>query len=233
MTYGNNPLSHLHTVGISEGRIRDGWLHWNLDDRRLVAIREEDIWRRAQPLQMQGASTLVLSPEDTLLFLSNHLTKEADKLLKPICDITELLKKYDGNLDWDYIIKSARVWEVEAAVYFALRWSQELLGAPVPPSAIEILKPRAWRRWLLEFLVNREFFIAESKPTRLRDEIYTMARSLMMKHRHGAVLVFTKNHGDSEKGFRPRTAFWIALVLSAALGRNIAKFISGFRPGAS
>jgi hypothetical protein len=202
-------------------------LHWDLDDHRLVAFPLQEIWHRAQTLQIQGGTTMVLSPEDTLLFLSNHLIKQEYQFLRYLSDIAELLKKYDGVLDWDYIIESAHSWGIESAVYYSLRCSRELLGALVPVSAIRELKPKAWRRWLLDFLVSREFFISPTKPSKLRDETYNLVRSLMMKHLYQMALVYIEYRKSAKRGAWLRTVIWIILVFSAALGRNTARFLSG------
>jgi hypothetical protein len=55
---------------------------------------------------------MVLSPEDNLLFLSNNLSKQDSRILRSLCDLAELFKKYDGILDWDYIINPAHYWNV-------------------------------------------------------------------------------------------------------------------------
>lgn len=201
-------------------------LHWSLDDQRLVAVPQQEIWHRAQLLHTQGDSTRVLSPEDNLLFLSNQPTKEPAQLLRYLSDIAELLKKYDGVLDWNYIIESAHSWGIGAAVYYSLRWSRELLGAVVPVSVVRALKPEAWRRWLLDFLISQAFFISTPRLSRLRDETYNIARSLMMKHFYQTVLVLIRHRESVKRGAWLRTAIWIILVFSAALGRNMAGVVS-------
>jgi hypothetical protein len=118
-------------------------LHWNLDDERLVAFPRQEIWQRAHLVESQGWSTMVLSPEDTLLYLCNNLSKQDDQLLRSVCDIAELLKKYEGTLDWDYIRESARSWKIGPSLCYSLELVQGLLGVQVPVSLIEALKPKA------------------------------------------------------------------------------------------
>jgi hypothetical protein len=202
-------------------------LHWDLDDNKLVSVPQQDIWRRAQTLQVQGRTTMVLSPEDTLLFLSNHLTKQEDHLLKTLCDITELLKKYDESLDWDYIVASARSWGIGTAVYYCLRRSKELLGAPVPVTAIGTIKPAAWRRWVFELLLSKESFVSPTKWSKLRSETFVLVRTLMMKYPRQMLAVLSKYRGHEKRATWLRTAIWITLVFGAALGRNLAEFLSG------
>ena len=201
-------------------------LHWDLDDRKLVAIPEQEIWHRAQPLQLQGISTKVLSPEDNLLFLANHLVKQEMHFLKSLGDIAELLKKYDAVLDWDYIIESAHSWQIEAAVYYTLRRAKDLLGAPVPASPLEALRPALWRKWVLDFLMSREAFVSPIRSEKLRNETLAVAHSLMMKHVHQMLAVLSRHRGPEKKAAWLRTALWIMLVFIAGVGRNGARIFS-------
>lgn len=200
-------------------------LHWNLEDRKLVAVPHEEIWRRAQPLP--AAATLVLSPEDNLLFLSNHLTKQDDQLLRSLCDITELIKKYDGVLDWEYIVRAAHSWGIGTGVYYSLKRSKELLGAPVPVSLIRALKPAAWRRHTLELLTGQEAFVSPIKSNKLRSEILAVVHSLMMKSRRQTLLVLSRHRGSWKRAAWLRTATWVMLVFGAALGRHAVRVVSG------
>jgi hypothetical protein len=204
-------------------------LHWNLDDEKLVSVPGQIIWHRAQRLQIQEGSTMVLSPEDNFLFLSNHLSKQDGQLLRSLCDITELLKRYEIALDWDYIIKSAYSWGIEIGAYHSLRKSKELLGAPVPASTIRSLKPKLWRRWALEFLLSREAFVSPIRCNKLRSETLILVRSLMMKCAYRTALVLAEYRGRGKKGVWLKTEFWIVLVFGAALMRNITRVVSGWR----
>ena len=195
-------------------------LHWDLEDRRLVTVPEAEIWHRAQPLEIQGISTTVLSPEDNLLFLSTHLSKQNDGLLKCLGDIAELLRKYEGTLDWDYIVASARSWQTSVAVYYALKRAKDILGAPVPVSSLEALKPGLWRRFLLSFLMNREDFVTPSQVNWLRDWTAVLALGLMMKHYRQTLIVLLRQQGSWKRGAWLRTTFWVTMVLVAAVWRN-------------
>ena len=199
-------------------------LHHDLDDRVLVSVPEQEIWHRARPLQLQGMSTLVLSPEDNLLFLSTHLCKQNAELLKYIGDISELLKKYEATLDWDYTVASAHSWQVESAAYYALTRARDLLGAPVPASVLDTLKPGLWRRWLIGFLVSQTNLVKPIKGNKLRDWTMVLARCLMMKHTRQMLVVLSRQQGSGKKGTWLRTAGWIMLVFIAGLGRNIGMF---------
>jgi hypothetical protein len=168
---------------------------------------------------------MVLSSEDNLLFLANHLSKQDTQLLRFLGDIAELLRKYNGHLDWDYIIESAHSWQVEATVYYSLKRARDILGAPVPAYSLDTLKPSTWRRWVLDFLLSPEAFVSINR-NRLVSETSVLARSLMMKHTHQILTVLSRYRGSGKKGAWLRTAIWIMLVFIVGLGRNGIKIAS-------
>jgi hypothetical protein len=149
----------------------------------------QEIWRRAQPMELKGLSTLVLSPEGNLLFLAQNLFKQDAHLLKSLCDVAELLKKYAPVLDWDYIEESALSRQLNTAVYFSLRQAGDILGALVPASLLEALKPGWWRRSLFDFLMSREILISPIRGDRLGSWTLTCVGSLAMKHFHRTLAV--------------------------------------------
>jgi ribosomal protein S18 acetylase RimI-like enzyme/predicted nucleotidyltransferase len=198
-------------------------IHRGLADSRLVSIPTPEIWRRAQPIELQGLSILILSPEDNLLFLAQNLFKQDTHLLRSLCDVAELLKKYAAVLDWDYIEESARSWQVDFAVYFSLRQARDILGAPAPVSPLKALKPGWWRRLLFDFVMNREVLISPVKGERLRSWTATFVGSLTLKHTRQALAVLSRHQGPWKRAAWMRTAVWIFLVLAAALQRNMTR----------
>lgn len=196
-------------------------LHWNLDNQDLVTIPLETVWERARPIQLQDKTTMVLSPEDSLLFLANHFSKPSTQKLRSLCDIAELLKMYGNILDWDYIMASSLNWGIVPGVYHSLKLSGELLGAPAYADHIKAFKPGGWRRFLLDFLVSQEYFISTARLTKLKFETYTVFRSLTMKDRCRMALVLDNHRGAGKIISRLKTLFWIVLVFGAAAGRKI------------
>jgi hypothetical protein len=200
-------------------------LHWDLADRKLVAVAEQEIWRRAQPLKLQGVSTKILSPEDNLLYLSNNFSKQKTQILKSLADISELLKKYEGILDWNYIMGSARSWQIEPAVYFSLKLVKDLLGISVPESILAALKPALWRRRAIEFLISRRDLISPIRSVKLRNETSAVVHSLMMKHVSQMSASLSKHRGTVRRAAWLRTAIWIILVFGTSLIRNAVRLL--------
>ncbi|OGO31814.1 MAG: hypothetical protein A2Z29_08420 [Chloroflexi bacterium RBG_16_56_11] len=194
-------------------------LHRNLDNENLVVIPRQRIWGRAVTVRIQGAPVTVLSPEDNLLFLADHLSKHSTRLLMLLSDIAELLKKYRETLDWDYVIRSAREWNVAPAAHFALQRAWELLGAPVPAYVFADLKVAAWRRGLFALLMDRRYLVSGMNLTKLRMETATAVRSLMMKTLSQMLLVHSRNRRGKKMAWLGAVV-WLIAVLGAALGRR-------------
>jgi len=199
-------------------------LHWDLDDERLLSISKQEIWHHAQILKLPWGSIMVLSPEDTLLYMSIQLSKQATQV-RTLCDIAELLKKYAGVLDWGYIIETAHSWQIETMVYYALKRAQGILGAPVPASLVR-LKPSLWRWWLLRLLIDERIFTSSIKNQKLRNETSVVIYSLMMKHFYQTRKVLSEHRGPWTMGTWLRTAIWIMIVFGAAMGRHATRVVS-------
>jgi hypothetical protein len=197
-------------------------LHWNLADEKLLSVSMEDVWCRARPLKLSWGSPLVLSPEDTFLYMATKLSQEVSGL-KMLIDIAEVLKKYENTLDWNYIIESAHHWQIKPAIYFALKRAEDMFGAPVPRDSFPRVKPGIWRWWVLDFLANRDIITMPIRGEKLREETMALTHTLMMQHLHQALIVLSKYRGSERRVPWLRTCLWMIVVLIAALGRNIAR----------
>lgn len=192
-------------------------LHWDLDDPTIVPSDMAEIRRRARPFVTQDYEVLVLSPEDTLLYLTKNVLTQDGQQLKYLGDITRLLKINADSLDWDYIIASARATGTAAVAYYSLKWAQELLDAPMPAEIITALRPPALRRWLVGCLIDRRAILTPVGGAKLRSEITALARGLMMARWRQRLAVLTRYRGHWKRVVTLRCVLWVPLVLTAAL----------------
>ena len=120
----------------------------------------DGLWRRARPITVGWAQALILAPEDLLLHLAIHNAAHHDFTnfgIRPLCDIQEVLRRYNGEIDWAMTCQRAHEWRAAKYLYFMLTLSQQLLGIEVPEEAMLHLRPAnadprfiqwAWRRML-------------------------------------------------------------------------------------
>jgi hypothetical protein len=196
-------------------------LHWDIDDPRLAAVPQYQIWHRAQQVEIHGSKAMVLSPEDTLLYLSNNFIKQDNQVLKSLCDIDALLKKYESSLDWEYIVASARSRGIRTSVYCSLKLAKDFLRTSGTETATAILKPSAFRLGLVNTLFNRNAFIAQVSSHKLREETANLFYCLMMDNIDKMLAVLSRYRGTENWWAWPSTIGWIVVVLGAALGRKI------------
>ncbi len=119
-------------------------LHWTITNPgQRYTITIEDWWARAQPFHLAGIEAKALCPEDLLLHLCLHATYQHRFLqgIRPLCDITETVMRYGADLDWTAICERSQAWGWTKGVYLALYLSQALVGAAIPASVLETLKP--------------------------------------------------------------------------------------------
>lgn len=126
-------------------------VHWTIVKPDAgISIDADELWKRSQPAAINGVPISVLAREDLLLHLCLHGGHQHGfgLGLSPLCDITETLTQYQDDLDWQAIVRRACRWGVQKCVYFGLRLSHELLGAPVPQEALTSLEPDDDGRWM-------------------------------------------------------------------------------------
>ncbi len=200
-------------------------LHWGLADPALGAFPVQEVWERANPLELLGVSTRTLSPEDNLLFLSYHMTKHDTELLKFLCDISELTKTHHATIDWESAAIRARSWGIETAVYLSMKRAQELLGAPVPGSFLHDTRPNAVRRCLLNILVDASFLLSPPRSAKVRSETLALARATTTKSSTQALGVLAEHRGLQKSFVWPRTLAWATTVCILAAIRRAASAI--------
>ena len=143
---------------------------------RIHAIDLPRLWREAQPAKISGYDSLIPSPTDLLLYLciqpDKHgylnvpavnvedlagfvFTEWTDNRLIRFTDIYEVIKHYEGTINWEVLIERARASGIEGSVYSGFHWVTKLLGPAIEPWVLDALRPptpRRLRRWLFEAL---------------------------------------------------------------------------------
>jgi len=103
----------------------------------------------------------VLAPHDMVLHSAVHLffDGEFDKGLRDLLDLDRLLHEFGSEPGfWSALPARARELELSRPLFYALRYSQRLLGTPVPQAVLDALAPAAPNRilsWLMDGLFER------------------------------------------------------------------------------
>lgn len=190
-------------------------LHWDIYDSGFTNTSISDVWRRAQVQEFIGGTTLAPSPEDNLIYIASNLLTQDGHRLKYLGDISGILKIYQDNLDWTYIIKSANYMEIKIIIYYSLEWSCQYFDTRVPSWVINALKPGLGRRCLIGF-VDWQSVLAPIRWGKLRLETAVIVKSLMMRRIRQSLNVLSRYRADGKNFQWLRTIIWIPFVFGTA-----------------
>jgi hypothetical protein len=117
-------------------------VHWDLHPSESRFRTDLDgLWRRAQPVQLAGASAFVLSPEDHLVYLISHAARHRFRQgLLPLCDLAFAVGSSRAPLDTAAFAARARESRCGAAASVLLELAVELLGAGVSEDVLAALR---------------------------------------------------------------------------------------------
>lgn len=125
------------------GKVNVLEVHWDIMRKtksdRYAKVEIEEIWERAVPAKIAGADTRVMSPENMLLHFCVHLPKHRYNRLIWLCDVLEVIEHTD--IDWEYVIASAKKYRTRAYMYYGLHFTDVLLGCEIPEEVANVLKP--------------------------------------------------------------------------------------------
>jgi hypothetical protein len=120
-----------------------------------------------------GDSNLwTLSPPDMVLHSAAHMFQDGDLAggLRDLTDLDDLLQHFGACQDcfWEDLIARAKILAVSRPLFYALRYTEKILGTPVPDWAIrasEFGAPQRLMLKLMDHLVSRALIPSEPVAT--------------------------------------------------------------------
>lgn len=124
-------------------------------------IDAQQMMSRARPAKIAYSNILVMTPEDQILHVIYHATFQHPFIgLLQLCDVAELIKLKENELDWKSLVKRAKNGRIATTTYYFLSSSKKLLEAPIPNWVLQALAPNLLKRGLLNILlVNTGFLV--------------------------------------------------------------------------
>ncbi|HET6386391.1 MAG TPA: nucleotidyltransferase family protein [Armatimonadota bacterium] len=124
---------HCHRIAVE--------IHWTLLRDGFGCAREHDhesVFRTSRMIHFpEGAPARVLSPEAALVHLAQHAVQHAWTRLLFAQDISLVIQRSDGGIDWDSALSLAHSFGVSSALRGGLIFVHRELGVPVPAEAME------------------------------------------------------------------------------------------------
>jgi hypothetical protein len=115
-------------------------VHWQMNPQYFAYAPEGDaLWRRAVPVELQGATLNTLSTSDLLLHLCVHGAKHGWTALGWICDVAILAHRASG-LEWSRMIAEATSLGGRRLLLLGLYLAYDLLGAAIPDELISMAR---------------------------------------------------------------------------------------------
>jgi hypothetical protein len=107
-------------------------LHWQLMPNFFaVPFDLEQIWSTRQAYSVEGVEVHSLNPQDLLLYLCAHGSKELWRYLIWVCDVAEVVRIYP-NLPWLDLWSRSKVLGIERMFLLGLALAHDLLDLPLP-----------------------------------------------------------------------------------------------------
>ena len=142
-------------------------LHWNLTASEWIlqpsALDVDALFQDAQPLEISGVRTLQLSPADTLLHLCVHLVHHGFAHPIGYTDILRLLT-YHQPFPWEAFLSRANWFRLRTVCYFPLEVSASALGALIPKSILDALRPPVWQQRLVRRIADPDLVLRGEVP---------------------------------------------------------------------
>lgn len=116
---------------------------WAADPSRSGEFRApiQKIWRRATAGKLQENCAWRMSWEDLLFHLCVHAESHGFEELMQFCDIAAVIQRCGHDLNWAYLVETARASRMEASFYSALRLVHDVWRVSVPAAVLAQLRP--------------------------------------------------------------------------------------------
>jgi hypothetical protein len=146
-----------------------------LPDDYSYQVNVENYWKHAIPTTIYGINALVLSPNDLLQHLCVHLDQHFHNgmiQLYSFCDITEVLKKYQNEIDWALFQESCDSCHCSKNVFSLLFIANKYFHAPLPEkinqSAIQYIDDTTEKLFIHYLKVNSSKIANEISNTNIK-----------------------------------------------------------------
>ena len=112
-------------------------VHWRFEGSLYAfPLDLKPLWQRLEMIPFVVTTIRNPPPEDLLLLLCAHGTKDGWAQLKWICDINELCLVHPG-MDWERVMEHATMLYSERMLFLGLLLAHDLLGATLPENVLQ------------------------------------------------------------------------------------------------
>jgi hypothetical protein len=158
--------SHYHFLFQKDGHHFE--VHWNLV-KRYFQIPSEFWWEYVHETVYEGMEITQLSAERYIMYTVFRLFDHGFRPLKFFVLISEIINKYQDEIDWGELLTFSRRYKMERLMVFTLRLLHDILGTRIP---VTVTKKNIICYEALKKLINSGLFHEVTRP-HLRMLLYT------------------------------------------------------------
>lgn len=211
-------------------------LHWTITPPlEPYAIEADELWTRTTRTTIGGVVIEALSTEDLLLHLCAHASyhHQFELGLRPFCDIARLVDVHHETLRWDLVVERVHRWQWSRGVFLAFDLAVRLVGAKIPGSVLESLRPTPMEPAIVETAIAHT--LAREKPGRLLSTHVVRVASrepLSVRGRHVLERIFLHRSELALEYPRLNRRLWFAgyalrpFTLARRYGRALARLLT-------
>lgn len=112
-------------------------LHWGIVPKYFsFPLDSEQLWENIEQVSIAGKSVPNLSPENALLMICGHGTKDCWRQLARICDVAEIIRSHP-QLDWTKLMERATILGGKRMLCLGIFLAKNLLGTTLPDSVCQ------------------------------------------------------------------------------------------------
>lgn len=146
---------HVHFVKKGAKPVE---IHFRLENKRYFDIPEEFWWNDLREMNFNNYKYKVLSKEKTLIFASIHLFGHGYSCLKFIVSISEMLRVYKDDINWQKLIKDSPMIDAYKPLLLSINTAAALLGAPLTDDISELIKKRSLKEMYVSKKILKDMF---------------------------------------------------------------------------
>ncbi len=171
----NNPVGYLASLDYRRDMSSLSLhIHWHLVNTSVPAymfasqIDMERIWKMSVPVMIADVESRILSPDHLIIYLCEHALRighSFDRLIL-IYDIFQSIKTYEKSIDWDFIIRESRDFNLSRLLYFSLTIVRDYSSLRILDKVTNSLQP-------LHITIGEKFFFSlQLSNKRMRGSSY-------------------------------------------------------------
>ena len=148
--------------------------HWQLLQKYLsFPIDYQQVWERHQLTSLAGQQIPNLSPEDHLLFLCMHGSRDRWNKLQLICDITNLIRAYPA-INWGWVIAEAKNLGCWRRFLLGIILAKNLFSIEISGELLQIIKTEPTVQSLAAQITAQLFCPHDNSSTLFKNYIFDL-----------------------------------------------------------